>query len=126
MSSAQIANIGQIAIIVKDVERAVRFYRDSLGLRFLFQAGSLAFFDCGGVRLMLSIPEKPEFDHPSSILYYRVADIDGAHAALKANGVGFIDEPHLIFKAPDHDLWMTFFKDSEGNTMGLMCEKPRA
>jgi len=61
--------IGQIAITVKDVERAVHFYRDALGMRFLFQAGGLAFFDCGGVRLMLSVPEKPEYNHPASILY---------------------------------------------------------
>src|SRR5690242_7410187 len=118
--------IGQIAVNIKDVDRAVRFYRDALGLRFLFQAGSLAFFDCGGVRLMLSPAEKPEFDHPGSILYYRVADIDAAHADLTGRGVAFIDQPHLIHKAPDHDLWMTFFHDTEGNTAGLMCEKPRA
>jgi catechol 2,3-dioxygenase-like lactoylglutathione lyase family enzyme len=121
-----LSQIGQIAVNIKDVDRAVRFYRDALGLRFLFQAGSLAFFDCGGVRLMLSPAEKPEFDHPGSILYYRVADIDAAHADLTGRGVAFIDQPHLIHKAPDHDLWMTFFHDTEGNTAGLMCEKPRA
>ena len=121
-----LSQIGQIAVNIKDVDRAVRFYRDALGLRFLFQAGSLAFFDCGGVRLMLSPAEKPEFDHPGSILYYRVADIDAAHADLTGRGVEFIDQPHLIHKAPDHDLWMTFFTDTEGNTAGLMCEKPRA
>jgi methylmalonyl-CoA/ethylmalonyl-CoA epimerase len=121
-----LSQIGQIAVNIKDVDRAVRFYRDALGLRFLFQAGSLAFFDCGGVRLMLSPAEKPEFDHPGSILYYRVADIDAAHADLTGRGVEFIDQPHLIHKAPDHDLWMTFFHDTEGNTAGLMCEKPRA
>lgn len=121
-----LSQIGQIAVNIKDVDRAVRFYRDALGLRFLFQAGSLAFFDCGGVRLMLSPAEKAEFDHPGSILYYRVADIDAAHADLTGRGVEFIDQPHLIHKAPDHDLWMTFFHDTEGNTAGLMCEKPRA
>lgn len=126
MSAQALAQIGQIAINVKDVERAIRFYRDTLGIRFLFQAGTLAFFDAGGVRLMLSPAEKPEFDHPGSILYYRVTDIEGTHAALTAREVAFIDEPHLIYKAPDHDLWMTFFKDSEGNTAALMCEKPRA
>jgi methylmalonyl-CoA/ethylmalonyl-CoA epimerase len=126
MSLTQISQIGQIAIIVKDTERAVRFYRDALGMRFLFQAGPLAFFDCGGVRLMLSPPEKAEFDHPGSIIYYRVADIDASHAELTGRGVAFIDQPHLIHKAPDHDLWMTFFTDTEGNTAGLMCEKKRA
>jgi catechol 2,3-dioxygenase-like lactoylglutathione lyase family enzyme len=126
MSAQALAQIGQIAITVKDVDRAIRFYRDTLGMPFLFQAGTLGFFDAGGVRLMLSTPEKPEFDHPASILYYRVTDIEETHAALKAREVAFIDEPHLIYQAPDHDLWMTFFKDSEDNTLALMCEKPRA
>jgi len=121
-----LTQIGQIAVNITDVDLAVRFYRDALGLRFLFQAGSLAFFDCGGVRLMLSPAEKAEFDHPGSILYYRVADIEASHADLTGRGVAFIDQPHLIHKAPDHDLWMTFFHDTEGNTAALMCEKPRA
>jgi catechol 2,3-dioxygenase-like lactoylglutathione lyase family enzyme len=120
-----LAQIGQIAINVHDVDRAVRFYRDTLGMRFLFQAGTLAFFDAGGVRLMLSPPEKKEFDHPASILYYRVADIEATHAALTARDVTFLDPPHLIHKAPDHDLWMAFFKDSEDNILALMSEKPR-
>lgn len=121
-----LTQIGQIAIPIQDVDRAMRFYRDTLGMRFLFQAGPLAFFDCGGVRLMLSVPEKPEFAQHASILYYRVADIEEAHATLKTRGVAFVDEPHLIHKAPDHDLWMTFFKDSEGNMLALMSEKRRA
>jgi catechol 2,3-dioxygenase-like lactoylglutathione lyase family enzyme len=121
-----LSQIGQIAVVVKDVERAVRFYRDTLGMRFLFQAGTLAFFDCGGVRLMLDVPESPEFEHHSSIIYYRVSDIDAAYTLLKTRGVAFTSEPHLIHKAPDHDLWMAFFKDSEGNTLALMDEKARA
>ncbi len=120
-----LAQIGQIAVPVKDVERAIRFYRDTLGMRFLFQAGTLAFFDCGGVRLMLDVPESPEFERHASIIYYRVPDIDAAYALLKPRGVAFIGEPHLIHKAADHDLWMAFFKDSEGNTLALMNEKPR-
>jgi catechol 2,3-dioxygenase-like lactoylglutathione lyase family enzyme len=117
--------IGQISINVKDLARAVRFYRDTLGMRFLFEAPNLAFFDCSGVRLMLSPAEKPEFDHPGSVLYYKVADINATYAALKARDVDFIDEPHLIAKMPDHDLWMVFFRDSERNTLGLMCEGRR-
>jgi len=117
--------IGQIAINVKDLARAVRFYRDTLGMRFLFEVPNLAFFDCGGVRLMLSPPEKPEFDHPGSVLYYKVADITATFAALKGRDVDFIDEPHLIARMPDHDLWMVFFRDSEGNTLGLMSEVRR-
>jgi methylmalonyl-CoA/ethylmalonyl-CoA epimerase len=118
-----ISRIGQIAINAHDVERATAFYQDAMGLNLLFKAPpGLAFFDCGGVRLMLSRPDKPEFDHPSSILYFSVPDIRAAHANMKEKGVKFEDEPHLIAKMPDHDLWMTFFRDSEGNLLGLMSE----
>jgi|SRR5580658_2683266 methylmalonyl-CoA/ethylmalonyl-CoA epimerase len=121
-----ISRIGQIAINAHDVDRASAFYQDALGLKLLFKAPpGLAFFDCGGVRLMLSRPEKPEFDHPSSILYFAAPDIQAAHASMKEKGVQFEDEPHLIAKMPDHDLWMTFFRDSEGNLLGLMCEVKR-
>jgi len=121
-----ISRVGQIAINAHDVERAAAFYQDALGLQLLFKAGpGLAFFDCGGVRLMLTRPEKPEFDHPSSILYFAVADIQAAHEKMKGNGVHFEDEPHLLAKMPDHDLWMVFFRDSEGNLMGLMSEVKR-
>lgn len=118
-----ISRIGQIAVNAHDVERAAAFYQDTLGLKLLFKAGpGLAFFDCGGVRLMLTRPEKPEFDHPGSILYFAVPDIQAAHASMKEKGVRFEDEPHVIARMPDHDLWMTFFRDSEGNLMGLMSE----
>jgi methylmalonyl-CoA/ethylmalonyl-CoA epimerase len=121
-----IARIGQIAVNVKDVERAVAFYQEKLGLKLLFKAPpGLAFFDCGGVRLMLDRPEKPEFDHPSSILYFSVPDIRAAFAKLKESDVRFEDEPHVIAKMPTHDLWMTFFRDSEGNLMALMSEVSR-
>lgn len=121
-----ITGVGQIAITVKDIERATAFYRDKLGLPLLFTAGKLAFFNCGGVRLMLDIPEKPEFDHPSSILYFSVPDINSAHRQLRDSGVRFEDEPHVIARMPDHDLWMTFFRDSENNVLALMSEVPRA
>jgi len=118
-----ISRLGQIAIVAQDVERAAGFYQDVLGLKLLFKApAGLAFFDCGGVRLMLSRPEKPEHDHPSSILYFAVPDIQAAHLKMKQNGARFEDEPHLVAKMPDHDLWMTFFRDSENNLMGLMSE----
>jgi methylmalonyl-CoA/ethylmalonyl-CoA epimerase len=117
--------IGQIAIRVGDLARAVQFYRETLGMRFLFEVPNLAFFDCGGVRLMLSPAESPEFDHPGSVLYYKVGDINASYAALKARGVEFVDQPHLIARMPDHDLWMVFLRDSEGNTLGLMSEVPR-
>ena len=122
-SATRLATIGQIAMIAKDVARATAFYRDQLGMKFLFEFPGLAFFDCGGVRLMISRAEKPEFDHPGSILYYKITDIERAHAELAAKGVEFTDKPHLIAKLPDHELWMAFFKDSEGNTLALMEEK---
>ncbi len=122
-----ISRLGQVQIGTKDVERAADFYQNVLGLKLLFKAPpGLAFFDCGGVRLMLDRPEKPEFDHPSSILYFAVPDIQAAHASMKDKGVKFEDEPHMIAKMPDHDLWMTFFRDSEGNLLGLMSEVRRA
>jgi len=117
-----ITGLGQIAINAHDIQRATAFYRDKLGLRLLFTAGKLAFFDCGGVRLMLDVAEKPEFDHPSSILYFRVSDINAAHRQLLANDVRFEDEPHVIARMPDHHLWMTFFRDSEDNLLALMSE----
>lgn len=123
MPEPHISQIGQISVNVQDLDRAVAFYRDTLGLRLLFEAPpKMAFFDCGGVRLMLGVPEDPEFDHPSSILYYKVDDIHAAHAALKERGADFRGEPHLVAKMPDHELWMAFLKDTEGNTLALMSE----
>jgi catechol 2,3-dioxygenase-like lactoylglutathione lyase family enzyme len=119
-----ITKIGQIAINVYDVSRAIAFYRDILGLRLLFTAGHLAFFDCAGVRLMLAPPEKPEFDHPSSILYFSVPDIAAAHRQMVQSGVKFEGEPHLIAKMPDHELWMTHFYDTERNLLNLTSEVP--
>ena len=116
--------IGQISMNATDIPRAVAFYRDTLGMRLLFEAPpKMAFFDCAGVRLMLSLPETPEYDHPGSVLYFRVDDIDQAYAQLKERGVSFQGIPHLIARMPDHELWMAFFKDSEGNTLALMAEK---
>jgi predicted enzyme related to lactoylglutathione lyase len=123
--NSSLARIGQIAINAHDVDRATAFYRDVLGLPHLFRAGQLSFFDCGGVRLMLDKAEKPEFDHPSSILYFQVADIQAAHRRLQEAGAKFEDMPHVIAPMPKYDLWMTFFRDSEGNLLALMSEVPR-
>jgi methylmalonyl-CoA/ethylmalonyl-CoA epimerase len=121
-----ITRLGQIAINAKDVERATAFYQDKLGLTLLFKAPpGLAFFDCGGVRLMLDRAEKPEFDHPSSVLYFAVPNIQAAYGKLQEVGVHFEDEPHMIAKLPAHDLWMIFFRDSEGNLLALMSEVAR-
>src|SRR5580693_1556337 len=121
-----ISRLGQVAIVAQDVERAAAFYQDVLGLKLLFKAPpGLAFFDCGGVRLMLSPPSKPEFDHPGSILYFNVPDIQSAYAKMKQSGARFEDEPHLIAKMPTHDLWMTFFRASEENLLALMSEVAR-
>jgi len=121
-----ITGLGQVAINTQDIDRATAFYQDRLGLPLLFRTNKLAFFDCGGVRLMLSVAEKPEFDHASSILYFAVPDIMAAHRQLRNQGVQFEDEPHVIAKMPDHDLWMAFFRDSEQNLMALMSEARRA
>ncbi len=120
-----ITQVGQIAINVHDTNRAVRFYRDVLELRLIFTAGNLAFFDCGGVRLMLTPPESPEFDHPASILYFKVPDIQAAYARLAQSNVKTEGEPHLIARMPDHDLWLSAFRDSEGNMMAFMSEVRR-
>ncbi len=122
---AGISRIGQISITVHDIGRAIIFYRDTLGMKFLFEVPTMAFFDCAGVRLMLAIPENPEFDHPASIIYYRVESIEGVHKALTSRGVKFEAEPHVVAKLQDHDLWMAFFRDSENNLLALMSEARR-
>jgi catechol 2,3-dioxygenase-like lactoylglutathione lyase family enzyme len=120
-----LSQIGQIAINVQDVNRATEFYRDyrdKLGMKHLFSAGTLSFFDCGGVRLMLSPPEKAEFNHPSSIIYFKVEGIQERYEELQARGVRFEDKPHVVAPMPTYDLWMTFLRDSENNLLGLMSE----
>lgn len=122
----EITAVGQIAINCHDLKRATEFYRDKLGLRLLYEFPGLAFFDCGGVRLMLSEPEKPESDHPASIIYYKVADIQQASRAIVEKGVPLEHEPTIIARMSDHDLWMSFVRDSEGNLVGLMAEMKNA
>ena len=122
MPTLKDSRIGQIAIVCKDVARARDFYRDALGLRHLFDAGpNLSFFDCGGTRLMLSTQEGEPTG--TSVLYYLVPDIDAAKRDLVAKGVKFIDEPHMIAKMPDHELWLGEFRDPEGNVLALMEER---
>lgn len=118
----QLLGLGQIAITVGDVERAARFYQDVLGIPFLFSAPpGLAFLQIGETRLMLTKPENGE-PIANSVLYLKVSDIEASYQALSGQAE-FLDQPHLIAKMPDHELWMTFLKDSEGNTVGLMEER---
>lgn len=119
--------IGQIAVIVKDVARATAFYRDVLEMRFLFEYPGMAFFDCGGVRLYLTAPQEPASSSGgTSILYYRVPDVEAAHRELSARGVEFAQAPHKIHEDARHELWMAFFRDSEGNTLAMMQERVKA
>jgi methylmalonyl-CoA/ethylmalonyl-CoA epimerase len=119
-----LGEIGQIALSVTDLDKAVGFYRDTLGMKHLFSAPpGLAFFAAGNVRLMLSRPEKPDSERFTCALYFRVADIQPARDALAARGVAFEGEPHLVAKMPDHELWMAFFRDPDRNLLALMSEK---
>jgi methylmalonyl-CoA/ethylmalonyl-CoA epimerase len=118
------SRIGQIAVVCKNVQRASAFYRDVLGLRHLFDAGpNLSFFDCGGVRLMLTTVERPQDDHAGSMLYYFVESVDAAFSGLTDRGVQFIEKPQMIARMPDHELWLCAFEDSEGNPIGIMEER---
>ena len=116
--------LGQLSMNAKDLGRATAFYRDVLGVPFLFEVPKMAFFNLSGLRLMVATPETPEYDHPGSVLYFKVEDIQAAHALLSSRGVTFDAEPHLIAAMGDHELWMAFFKDTEGNTLALMAEIP--
>lgn len=118
---ADITSIGQIAITVQDLPRAVAFYRDLLGLKYLYEASGMAFFECGGIRLMLSTSDQSDSTY-GSIIYYKTKDIEAATTALRAQGVQFQAPPRLIAKMPDHDLWMAFLRDTEGNLLALMSE----
>jgi predicted enzyme related to lactoylglutathione lyase len=122
-----LSQIGQISVNVHDLARAAAFYKETLGMTHLFTVPpKMAFFDASGIRLMLAIPEKPDLDHPSSILYFKVADIENAHQVLESRGVHFETKPMLVAPMATHDLWLAEFRDSENNVLALMCEKPKA
>ena len=121
-----LAQIGQIAIVVQDLERAVAYYRDKLGMQFLFTAATLAFFDCAGTRLMLSTPEPGQHSSGNSIIYFTVGDIEASYRELSVRGVPFDDQPHIIANMGTYDLWMAFFRDSEHNLLGIMSEVPHS
>lgn len=123
MAGIRPKRIAQIAIVVRDLERAKSFYRDQLGLQWLFDAPpGMSFFECGGTRLMLALPEGPE-TAGISIIYYDVEDIEAAHRTLADQGVAFESEPHFLARVGDHDLWLAICRDPDGNMVGLMSEK---
>ena len=118
-----LTEIGQIAITVGDVAKATAFYRDVLGLKFLFPAGpSMAFFAAGSVRIMLTTPQGAGTVGKNSILYFKVADIAATHAAIVARGAEAASQPRMIAKMPDYELWMAAVRDLEGNVIELMSE----
>jgi len=119
-----LSSIGQIAVTVRDIPRAIAFYRDLLGVPFLFEAPGMAFFQAGDTRLMLGLPEN-EKQNFASVLYFRVDDINAAYNDLKGKGVAFTHEPRLIHRGTTSDLWLAFFTDPDANTMALMSEVPR-
>lgn len=120
-----LAHIEQIAIPVRELPRATAFYRDTLGMKLLFEVPpTLAFFDCDGIRLALSTSSDPMYDPPGSIVYYRVADIEAAHLDLEGRGAEFLQGPHKIAELGDVEIWMAFFEDTEGNTLAITSEKP--
>ena len=116
-----LSTIEQIAVIAHDIDRATAFYRDKLGMKHLFSVPpNLAFFDCDGIRLMLSLPAKPEFDHPSSPIYFKVDDIQQATQTLTERGVQFEEQPIFVADMGTYDLWLASFRDSEDNLLALM------
>jgi predicted enzyme related to lactoylglutathione lyase len=121
-----LGQIGQISVTVHDLDRAVTFYKNTLELKHLFSVpGRMAFFDCCGIRLMLAIPERPDLDHPSSILYFRVRNIEQTYESLVRRGVQFETKPMLVAPMATSDLWLAEFRDPENNVLALMCEKPK-
>lgn len=124
-SQINLEDIGQIAVTVTDLVRARDFYQNVLGMHFLFDAGPMAFFQCGKIRFALGTStEKPSSG--GTILYFRVADLHQTHALLAARGVDFIQKPHLVARMADQELWIAFLRDPDGNPVGLMSEVPLA
>ncbi len=119
----KLSALGQIALPVSDADRAEDFYGNKLGLPKLFRFGDLVFFDCAGVRLMLEGNSKSAGHTEGVCLYYCVTDIEHSCDALQELGVPFDTGPHLIAKMPDHELWMAFFRDPDGNLLAIMEEK---
>jgi methylmalonyl-CoA/ethylmalonyl-CoA epimerase len=122
METNIIQKIGQIGVPVKDLNRALDFYKEKLGLSLLFNTNSMAFFECNGLRLMLTLPEKEEFALSSSVIYFEVNNIKDTYELLLGKEVTFIDEPHVVAKMGQTETWMVFFQDTEDNTHALLSE----
>lgn len=120
----RLSKISQIAVTISELEPAIQFYRDSLGLRHLYTLAGMAFFDCDGIRLMLAHPSSEELDHPSSIIYFDVPDIHKAYGTLCERGVNFERKPELVARMDDHDLWMAFFRDPDRNILAISANAP--
>jgi methylmalonyl-CoA/ethylmalonyl-CoA epimerase len=124
-NGVQLQDVAQIAFTVQNLAEAKSFYKDVLGLKFLFDAGTMAFFQCGSVRLMIGEGEKPTVSE-GTIVYFRVGDIEATARLLESRGTSFVQQPHLVARMKSHDLWLAFIKDPSGNTLGLMSEVARA
>ncbi|SPE22034.1 Glyoxalase/bleomycin resistance protein/dioxygenase [Candidatus Sulfotelmatomonas gaucii] len=120
-SQVLLEEIGQIAVTVSDLKRSRAFYQDVLGMRFLFDAGPMSFFQCGKVRFAIGTSDKPA-SPGATILNFRVPDIKQAYTLLQAKGVEFAQPSHLVARMPDHDLWLAFLRDPDANPIALMCE----
>lgn len=121
----EIEKIGQIAIAISNLKLSVEFYRDTLGLELLFEVPpGLAFFDCAGTRLMLTTLQGQESDHNTSVIYYKVTNLESARLNLKSKGIKFEREPQLAAKMDDHELWIGFLRDPDNNLLGIMAELP--
>lgn len=121
-SSVQIERVYQVSIPVQDIKQAVTFYNETLELPLLFQQSNMAILMCGGMQLLLSVPESPEFNHPSSTVYFYVPDMEAACAQLRSRGVTFRGNPHMVAEMNGVQTWMAFFNDPEGNTHALTSE----
>ncbi len=125
MTKIAIESIGQVAIAVSSIERALPFYNGVLGLNLLFKVPpNLAFLECGGVRIMLTTLQGEERDHNTSVLYYKVANLESAVKDLKNKNVNFVREPQFTAKMSDHELWQGFIRDPDENLIGIMAELP--
>ena len=123
MTTVALGTLSQVAVTFRALAKAIAWYRDVLQLPLMFETGGMAFFAMGGVRLMMTVPEQPEFDHPASVLYFRVEHIDAAHADLVARGVAFDDAPHLVGKMGATEIWMTFFRARERHLLAITEER---